>query len=509
MLSVPSEAVAFLGVVCVLSLLVVCYLYIYLKNKLCFSGENDNSYYNDLEKEKIVGKNLGLASSDDYSSTDSEDEVFQIIQKSASFQILSQRAASNHGISETEKSNKLCHLQEQATTIAMTEESDGSEKKDVNLLIDKEQHEKVASDYSVTDGTMEQCSEATNDLYQFLLKNGAFQKCEDSLSKDNQAVSIVEDPLFNQEDSLSKHNLQGKTTDHDQGQITQCGMLEVSFRYDSEAKSFVVNVLQIHELPSKERGSPSYFQLRLVLLPHKRQKHKSRIMHITETYVRETYTFNRINTEDLSIMGIRFLLFGFERMRREHLFGETIVSLASQQLNEETTVILKLEPRANLAQVDSTTDVSSPVHSDSVETTKFIRGSICPELLLGLTYNSTTGCLVVEVLRGKHFHNISLNKIQDTYVKLTFNSSNGQEISKSKTSVQRGDSNPVFKETFVFRVALFQLPDVTLIVSVYNKHNLKRDEMIGWFSLGLYSSGDKELSHWKDVQESKGKQNQL
>ncbi|XP_076306405.1 synaptotagmin-14-like isoform X6 [Tachypleus tridentatus] len=445
MLSVPSEAVAFLGVVCVLSLLVVCYLYIYLKNKLCFSGENDNSYYNDLEKEKIVGKNLGLASSDDYSSTDSEDEVFQIIQKSASFQILSQRAASNHGISETEKSNKLCHLQEQATTIAMTEESDGSEKKDVNLLIDKEQHEKVASDYSVTDGTMEQCSEATNDLYQFLLKNGAFQKCEDSLSKDNQAVSIVEDPLFNQE-------------------------------------------------------------LRLVLLPHKRQKHKSRIMHITETYVRETYTFNRINTEDLSIMGIRFLLFGFERMRREHLFGETIVSLASQQLNEETTVILKLEPRANLAQVDSTTDVSSPVHSDSVETTKFIRGSICPELLLGLTYNSTTGCLVVEVLRGKHFHNISLNKIQDTYVKLTFNSSNGQEISKSKTSVQRGDSNPVFKETFVFRVALFQLPDVTLIVSVYNKHNLKRDEMIGWFSLGLYSSGDKELSHWKDVQESKGKQ---
>ena len=37
----------------------------------------------------------------------------------------------------------------------------------------------------------------------------------------------------------------------------------------------------------------------------------------------------------------------------------------------------------------------------------------------------------------------------------------------------------------VFQVALFQLPDVTLMVSVYNKRSMKRKEMIGWFSLGM------------------------
>jgi len=63
-------------------------------------------------------------------------------------------------------------------------------------------------------------------------------------------------------------------------------------------------------------------------------------------------------------------------------------------------------------------------------------------------------------------------------------SPNGQEIARSKTSIRRGQPNPLYKETFMFQVALFQLPDVTLMVSVYNKRSMKRKEMIGWFSLG-------------------------
>lgn len=35
---------------------------------------------------------------------------------------------------------------------------------------------------------------------------------------------------------------------------------------------------------------------------------------------------------------------------------------------------------------------------------------------------------------------------------------------------------------------------------------MKRKEMIGWFSLGLNSSGDEELSHWNDMRENRGEQ---
>ncbi|MGH0178267.1 UNVERIFIED_CONTAM: hypothetical protein FKN15_013763 [Acipenser sinensis] len=93
-----------------------------------------------------------------------------------------------------------------------------------------------------------------------------------------------------------------------------------------------------------------------------------------------------------------------------------------------------------------------------------------------------------------------------TYVKLTLLNSMGQEMSKCKTSVQRGQPNPIFKETFVFQVALFQLSDVTLVLSVYNKRSMKRKEMIGWISLGFNSSGDEELNHWTEMKESKGQQ---
>ena len=94
----------------------------------------------------------------------------------------------------------------------------------------------------------------------------------------------------------------------------------------------------------------------------------------------------------------------------------------------------------------------------------------------------------------------------DTYVKLTLLNSMGQEMSKCKTSIRRGQPNPVYKETFVFQVALFQLSDVTLILSVYNKRSMKRKEMIGWVSLGLNSSGEEELNHWTEMKDSKGQQ---
>lgn len=53
------------------------------------------------------------------------------------------------------------------------------------------------------------------------------------------------------------------------------------------------------------------------------------------------------------------------------------------------------------------------------------------------------------------------------------------------------------------KVALFQLGDVTLFLSVYNRRRSgmgrKGREMIGWLSLGLNSSGSEELQHWNDM----------
>uniref|UniRef100_A0A8D1MS16 C2 domain-containing protein n=1 Tax=Sus scrofa TaxID=9823 RepID=A0A8D1MS16_PIG len=94
----------------------------------------------------------------------------------------------------------------------------------------------------------------------------------------------------------------------------------------------------------------------------------------------------------------------------------------------------------------------------------------------------------------------------DTYGKLFLLNSVGQEMSRCKTSIRRGQPNPVYKETFVFQVALFQLSDVTLMISVYNRRTMKRKEMIGWIALGQNSSGEEERDHWEEMKETKGQQ---
>lgn len=51
--------------------------------------------------------------------------------------------------------------------------------------------------------------------------------------------------------------------------------------------------------------------------------------------------------EDVNSMGIRLRLYGCERMRRERLIGEAVISFANINLELENNFWLNLEPRAN------------------------------------------------------------------------------------------------------------------------------------------------------------------
>jgi len=48
-------------------------------------------------------------------------------------------------------------------------------------------------------------------------------------------------------------------------------------------------------------------------------------------------------------MGVRFRLYGCERMRRERMIGEVIIGFASLNTELPTTHMLTLEPRSNLS----------------------------------------------------------------------------------------------------------------------------------------------------------------
>ncbi|XP_035680857.1 synaptotagmin-14-like isoform X5 [Branchiostoma floridae] len=291
--------------------------------------------------------------------------------------------------------------------------------------------------------------------------------------------------------------------------ISKCGVLEVAFAYDAPNRKMTVSIVQARDVPSKDRGGTGGYQVHMVLLPTKKQRCKTKVRQGNNPVFKESFRFSRVNQNELPDMGVRFRLYACERMKKERLIGEKLVGFSNLKLDqrESMAVTLPLEPRSNLSGGDSQFSLSGLSRSDSGSSSQSLThaGGV-PELLVGLAYNATTGRLSVEVIKGSHFRNMAMNRAPDTYVKICLMASNGQELSRSKTSIRRGQPNPVYKETFIFQVALFQLSDVTLMFSVYNKRGMKRKEMIGWFSLGLNNSGEEELNHWQDMRESKGQQ---
>ncbi|XP_064333226.1 synaptotagmin-14 isoform X2 [Camelus dromedarius] len=284
------------------------------------------------------------------------------------------------------------------------------------------------------------------------------------------------------------------------------GTLDVTFDYDSQEQKLLVTVTAVTDIPTYNRTGGNSWQVHLVLLPIKKQRAKTSIQRGPCPVFTETFKFNHVESEMIGNYAVRFRLYGVHRMKKEKIVGEKIFYLTKLNLQGKMSLPVILEPSYNHSGCDSQMSVSEMSCSGSTSSCQSLEHGSVPEILVGLLYNATTGRLSAEVIKGSHFKNLAANRPPNTYVKLTLLNSMGQEMSKCKTSIRRGQPNPVYKETFVFQVALFQLSDVTLILSVYNKRSMKRKEMIGWISLGLNSSGEEELNHWTEMKESKGQQ---
>uniref|UniRef100_A0A8C4VEX3 Synaptotagmin 16 n=1 Tax=Gopherus evgoodei TaxID=1825980 RepID=A0A8C4VEX3_9SAUR len=301
--------------------------------------------------------------------------------------------------------------------------------------------------------------------------------------------------------------------------ISKCGDLDVLLDYKASSQKLLVTILEAKDIPDKDRSGVNTWQVHTVLMPSKKQRGKSSIQKGPIPVFKDKMTFNKLEPEKLSSYALRFRLYAVHKMIREQMMGEQLFYLRS--LNQEGEHSRGTLFALSLQSGDSQLSLSAVSHSDSASSAQSLSHGGVPELLVGLSYNATTGRLSVEMIKGSHFRNLAINRpkpaacclkvsllsfVPDTYGKLCLLNSMGQEMSRCKTSIRRGQPNPIYKETFVFQVALFQLSDVTLMISIYNRRSMKRKEMIGWISMGQNSSGEEEQNHWQEMKETKGQQ---
>lgn len=310
-------------------------------------------------------------------------------------------------------------------------------------------------------------------------------------------------------------------------------ILHVTHAYNPTTRKLKIRIVKADFVPMKtNQECDQRCYVKLILLPAKRQKFKTTIKSCASNPIEfdELFTFNRVAPETIMTLSIKYLFYLVNSESKHRNVGEAVIPFENRKpMQQEDNLIVYLDSlnvnsasslqynynvipsqrtskpiTANVNVNESLSDVSSICRSDSAESHHSLQLNL-PELLIGLAYNATTGRLQVAIVKGSQFKAKS-NKPPDTYVKCTLLSSAGHEIGRNKTTVKRSSPNPVYKQTFAFQVALFQLPDVSLMISVYNKKSMNRKEMIGWFSLGCNSSGEEENSHWNEMRDSKGEQ---
>ncbi|XP_061674680.1 synaptotagmin-16 isoform X2 [Syngnathoides biaculeatus] len=285
--------------------------------------------------------------------------------------------------------------------------------------------------------------------------------------------------------------------------VSKCCDLLVSLEYRGAAQELLVTVASARDLPDRRRGGADAWRVHVVLLPAKKQRRKTVLRRpagaegAAALDFNQTFALTPVEASSLPAAALRFRVYALEGMvSRRRMMGEKVLPLTGVDPAGGTADFrLVLGPRHDVEGADSEPGpAASPTQSAA------------PELLMGLSYTSATGRMSVEVVKGSRFGNWAAGGAPDTFARLTLLNSAGVEMSRCKTSVRRSQPNPVYKETFAFQVALFQLSDVTLVASVYGRRGLKRKAMIGWAALGRDGSGEEERLHWRDMKDAGGAQ---
>lgn len=132
--------------------------------------------------------------------------------------------------------------------------------------------------------------------------------------------------------------------------ISTCGDLVLSLEYHPDTERVLVSVVAARDVPDKARSGMESWQVHMVLLPSKKQRHKTSVQKGSLPHFNETFRFSRLEPSDLQASAVRFRLYALGgRMSRERMMGEKLLRLGGLDPNGgtmETTLVL--EPRSNL-----------------------------------------------------------------------------------------------------------------------------------------------------------------
>ena len=113
--------------------------------------------------------------------------------------------------------------------------------------------------------------------------------------------------------------------------IQESGLLNVGISYDNKKNELELTILNVENIPTKDRGAPPIIQVRILLLPARNRRWKSEVQNTDTRIFNEVFRMQRIKQTDLDKLGIRFRLYGIGKVK-DRLIGEAVIDLGELNL---------------------------------------------------------------------------------------------------------------------------------------------------------------------------------
>ncbi|CAH8674250.1 unnamed protein product [Schistosoma bovis] len=293
--------------------------------------------------------------------------------------------------------------------------------------------------------------------------------------------------------------------------------LQLSVHYNDAEQEMHVNVIRANNVPGREAGGPSAYQINLSMEPDNKQYWQSKIRTAPNPEYLEEWKFQiplvTIHKSTLICCIVGF--FGNE----EYLCGEAFLPFENLNLNIENILTVNFQPihvlpvthDLQLTKTEVETDDKSKIATSKL--TDQDRPSICPQnenaiifntrlskVLLMLRLSQNTGrfeCCIQQI----NLIGIRISKIpkRSIYVKLFIRTEEDGLINKAHSASHQQQSTIHMNETFAFYIKPYQIGRITVEFSLFKRKPFNKRIIIGTCKIGKYNTSINELEHWERV----------
>ncbi|VDP40731.1 unnamed protein product [Schistosoma curassoni] len=329
--------------------------------------------------------------------------------------------------------------------------------------------------------------------------------------------------------------------------------LQLSVHYNDAEQEMHVNVIRANNVPGREAGGPSAYQINLSMEPDNKQYWQSKIRTAPNPEYLEEWKFQipLVKSELISRKIVCFNVKKYDALafpirtftsasgppevtihkstliccivgffgNEEYLCGEAFLPFENLNLNIENILTVNFQPIHVLPVTHDLQLTKTEVETDDkskIATSKLAdqdRPSICPQnenaiifntrlskVLLMLRLSQNTGrfeCCIQQI----NLIGIRISKIpkRSIYVKLFIRTEEDGLINKAHSASYQQQSTIHMNETFAFYIKPYQIGRITVEFSLFKRKPFNKRIIIGTCKIGKYNTSINELEHWERV----------